>query len=441
MVNKMSGLYAKNTVIENHLIKKVYTDIDEVSLKKYYQEILDNKINVAKIKSIETDESNNLTITQDFVKGRNIEEFVFFDAINNNKMTGKSFKLFSRFVKNYFDKIYPLKNISVDCKISNFMADNLALVDIVPAMFLSEYDENVNTIKYSCYNKDLQIRNVVVYWLKYYIKYAYKNSENRLLEIDKIFRKCVKIVEKYYKFRDKSKLNEIEKVYNKRFEMLENISNYNNFDEFVNEFLNNNFCSALNSGKNESDILQKANEDVDKKLIEPLTKSDYKGIYILGGTGAGKSYVTAKIKENTNYYPISLDKIYWTDNFLKHNDIETVKSTLSEEMQKNEKFIVEGSYLSDWVYTGFEKCDVILAIKMDYKLQRKRVIKRFIKRKLKLEYSSQKESIKSIKELLNWSKNYADKLDNFIAKSSEKYGDKIIIVDSSNDVLKHILMK
>ena len=321
----------------------------------------------------------------------------------------------------YFKKIYNLSEIAVDCKLGNFMVSGLTLVDIVPALFYSEYNQNENSIKYVCFNKDLQIKSILVYWLKYYIKYSYSKCENPLDILKKDFNKLKYIIEKYYKLKEEKEQNDIEKMYSKRFEMLNNLSKYNNYFDFTNDFFTNGF-----------NVVSKLNLNEEKKE---------ENIYVLGGTGAGKTYATSLINKLTDYFVINLDNIYWKDNFLTQNSVQEIKDTLSKIMQENSKFIVEGSYLDDWIYDAFDRCDKIFILKVDYKLQRKRVLLRFIKRKLKIEKCDYKESLKSIKSLLSWLKGYSKNLDEFVEKSKEKYGDKMIILDNSNDLIKNILMK
>lgn len=103
-------------------------------------------------------------------------------------------------------------------------------------------------------------------------------------------------------------------------------------------------------------------------------------------------------------------------------------------------FILEGSYLKDWVYDLFEKCEKIFVIKLSYKVQKKRIIRRFLRRKFGIEKSNCRETIKSIRQLLNWSKDYAKNLDLFVNGATEKYGEKIVIVKDSDAILKQLLM-
>ncbi|MBQ8424772.1 MAG: hypothetical protein IJX17_01970 [Clostridia bacterium] len=417
----MNNLYANKLYKDKDFIYKIYNNLDENELKNYYNKLLENNIKTAKIVEISQKNDENTIIKQKLVRNLTLEEFVFFDSIKQNKLSKKSINLFKKFIKMYFKKIYNLSEIAVDCKLGNFMVSGLTLVDIVPALFYSEYNQNENSIKYVCFNKDLQIKSILVYWLKYYIKYSYSKCENPLDILKKDFNKLKYIIEKYYKLKEEKEQNDIEKMYSKRFEMLNNLSKYNNYFDFTNDFFTNGF-----------NVVSKLNLNEEKKE---------ENIYVLGGTGAGKTYATSLINKLTDYFVINLDNIYWKDNFLTQNSVQEIKDTLSKIMQENSKFIVEGSYLDDWIYDAFDRCDKIFILKVDYKLQRKRVLLRFIKRKLKIEKCDYKESLKSIKSLLSWLKGYSKNLDEFVEKSKEKYGDKMIILDNSNDLIKNILMK
>jgi len=415
----MESLYAKNIQKDDKYYYKSYTGVNLNEVKSYYDKLIENKIKIAKIVKFSRKNDEIIEIQQENIKDLNLDEFIFFDAINNNSLSKESFKVFKKFIKMYFEKIYELKGIAVDCKLNNFMLKDFMLIDIVPTLFNTHYDKNVNSLKYVCYNKDLQIKNIIVYWLKYYIKYAYKDLDLYSLERD--FNKLKYEVQKYYQFEYNEELNEIEQQYTKRFELLCNMMNFDSIEDVKERFLKNTFSKVSNLSLNIPKTMDK--------------------IYVLGGTGAGKTYVTSIINKVSDYSVINLDDIYWKDDFSTPNNIEDVKNTLKSEMEKSDKFIIEGSYLDEWIYDAFDKCDKIFVLKTKYKEQKKRVISRFIKRKLKIEECSHTESLKSIKELLAWSKTYSNNLETFLDKSKNKYGEKIIILEDSNELLKQILMK
>lgn len=149
-------------------------------------------------------------------------------------------------------------------------------------------------------------------------------------------------------------------------------------------------------------------------------------IHIIGGSGSGKTYLARKLSNELGIPHYDLDDIQWDNNAdhygVKRNAEE--RSALLERLLENESWIIEGVYYA-WCEKCFEDADEIYLLSVPRYKYRYRIIKRFIKRKLGLE-KGKKESLKSLKALLEWADKYQKANMIEIRKLLEKYPEKVI---------------
>ena len=100
------------------------------------------------------------------------------------------------------------------------------------------------------------------------------------------------------------------------------------------------------------------------------------------------------------------------------------KKDLLDAILAKDDWIVEGVYYT-WCNQCFEEADKIYFLRTNVDVCKKRVVFRFIKRKLHIE-KGKKETIKSLKALLKWMEKYQINDVPKIQKVLEKYKDKVI---------------
>lgn len=123
-------------------------------------------------------------------------------------------------------------------------------------------------------------------------------------------------------------------------------------------------------------------------------------IYIIGPVGSGKSTLSKVLakKYNTEYY--ELDKIIWNDDIgIKRPKEETIK--LFNNIINKESWIIEdvGRPIFE---SSYEKCDYIYYLKLPKFILYSRIIKRFVKQKLKIEHSNYKPTFSSLIQMIKW---------------------------------------
>lgn len=156
-------------------------------------------------------------------------------------------------------------------------------------------------------------------------------------------------------------------------------------------------------------------------------------IHIVGCSGSGKTYLSRALSEKFGIPHFDLDDIHW-DNSGTYGVKRPVaeRAELLDEILKNNDWIIEGVYYS-WVGKCFEAADIIYVFDIPRRIYLFRIIKRFIRRKLRLE-KGKKETLKSVIKLLKWTDTFQNVNMREIQKILEPHTDKTVWLTSSSDV-------
>lgn len=136
-------------------------------------------------------------------------------------------------------------------------------------------------------------------------------------------------------------------------------------------------------------------------------------VYIVGGPGSGKTTYAKKLSEKYKIPHVELDEMYWINEGNRHYQIkrngnERAKM-LESAISENVEWICDGAYYDGWVDPVFDKADKVIVLQPPRWVRQYRCVKRFVKRKLKIEKSDNKENIVSFCKLLRWSHGYEKK--------------------------------
>lgn len=129
-------------------------------------------------------------------------------------------------------------------------------------------------------------------------------------------------------------------------------------------------------------------------------------VHIIGGPGSGKSYLAAKLAEYFGVPAYDLDHLYWDQAALNYGtraDPEERNRQLARIVSGN-GWIVEGVYY-EWLAPGFMVADIIIALVPSMWIRHRRVIRRFILRRLG-RIPAKHESLADLWHLLCWSQGY-----------------------------------
>ena len=159
-------------------------------------------------------------------------------------------------------------------------------------------------------------------------------------------------------------------------------------------------------------------------------------IHIIGCSGTGKTYLAKKLSKKYNIPHYDLDNIYW-DNFSKKYGIKMEvekRNKLLQNILEKDAWIIEGIYYK-WLEQSFKEADTIYILDLPKYIYKIRIIKRFIKRKLKLEISK-KETLKSLLDLLKWTDRFQNENIKEIIKILEIYKEKVYFIKSKKEIDK-----
>ena len=159
-------------------------------------------------------------------------------------------------------------------------------------------------------------------------------------------------------------------------------------------------------------------------------------IHIIGCSGTGKTYLAKKLSNKYNIPRYDLDNIYW-DNSSEKYETKTEfekRDKLLQKILEKDSWIIEGIYYK-WLEQSFKNADIIYILDLPKYIYKFRIIKRFIKRKLKLE-AGKKETLKSLLDLLKWTDEFQKKDMKEIIKILEKYKEKVHFIKSKKEIDK-----
>jgi len=161
-------------------------------------------------------------------------------------------------------------------------------------------------------------------------------------------------------------------------------------------------------------------------------------IHIIGCSGTGKTYLAKKLSSKYNIPHYDLDNIYW-DNSSEKYEIKTEvekRDKLLQNILEKDSWIVEGIYYR-WLEQSFKDAYIIYILDLPKYIYKFRIVKRFIKRKLKIE-ESKKETLKSLLELLKWTDKFQNEDMKEIIKILKTYKEKVHFIKSKKEI-KEIL--
>ena len=149
-------------------------------------------------------------------------------------------------------------------------------------------------------------------------------------------------------------------------------------------------------------------------------------IHIIGGPGSGKSFLAEKLSGELGIRHFDLDDLQW-DN---QSDSYGVKRPADErdrllaDVLNHKDWIIEGVY-NAWCRQCFDDADRIYVLSVPRYQYRYRIIRRFIRRKIGLE-QGKKETLRSLRQLLNWADRYQNVNLAEIREMLTPYADKVI---------------
>ncbi len=159
-------------------------------------------------------------------------------------------------------------------------------------------------------------------------------------------------------------------------------------------------------------------------------------IFIIGIAGSGKTTLAKKISQILKIDSYDLDKIVFRKkDFERVSD--SVRNKRLNKILKNKKWIIEGSYKKDWVIPVVKRSDVIIFLDTSPLTSKKRLVLRFIKRKLKK--NTKPESLRDFVNLIKYSnKKVSRGRKDFSEYMAKKHKKGIIILKNKKEINKFL---
>ncbi|BAK16347.1 adenylate kinase [Solibacillus silvestris StLB046] len=163
-----------------------------------------------------------------------------------------------------------------------------------------------------------------------------------------------------------------------------------------------------------------------------MKKTIYKRIHIIGSVGSGKTTLAKEISSWLDIPYYELDNVVWIR--LESGDIRRTEQEREEYLNsilQSDSWIIEGIHNEDWVSDCFHNADLILFLDTKYSIRTYRIIKRYLKQKLRIEKANYIPTLAIFFKMFKWNRYFEEvgKI-NFFNKYGV-YKDKIEVIKNT----------
>jgi adenylate kinase family enzyme len=159
-------------------------------------------------------------------------------------------------------------------------------------------------------------------------------------------------------------------------------------------------------------------------------------IHIIGACGSGKTFIARELSKRLGIIHCQLDNLVWkrtdSNNIRYPNEI---RDRNLDEIIQQDSWIIEGVQ-HDWVYNSFKEADHIFIIRPILFVQNLRIIKRFVKTRLRLEERNYTQDFKNVLKMFGWNKKFEQEHMVKIMKMTNEFTNKRHIIKSNLEILR-----
>ncbi|MFQ3543844.1 DNA topology modulation protein FlaR [Halobacillus rhizosphaerae] len=164
-----------------------------------------------------------------------------------------------------------------------------------------------------------------------------------------------------------------------------------------------------------------------------------KKIHIIGSVGSGKTTLARELSSKLDIPYYELDNVVWIRK--KSGDIRRTEQEREEYLNSiilSESWIIEGVHNEDWVSNSLHNADMIIFLDTRYSIRTYRIIKRFIKQKLRLEKSNYKPTFKMFLKMFKWNRYFENVGKVNFFNIYGRHNDKIEVTTNVKLIKKHL---
>lgn len=150
-------------------------------------------------------------------------------------------------------------------------------------------------------------------------------------------------------------------------------------------------------------------------------------LFIIGAAGSGKTTLAKYLSGELHVQAINLDDLFWNNSLNKYGvrRDETERNRMLDEEISKSSWIIEGAYIA-WPIKAIKASDRIIHVDTPKFVTNYRILKRFIKRKLRIEKQTKKETLRGVLELIKWNNNQIKEIAKLVnALKQEKQVDAV----------------
>ncbi len=157
-------------------------------------------------------------------------------------------------------------------------------------------------------------------------------------------------------------------------------------------------------------------------------------ILIIGSVASGKTTLAKKLSKKLHIDYYEIDSIVHDDkNLIKRDNKEQQK--IINEINKNRNWIIEGTLRKN-LTNLLTIADKIIYLNIPYEIRNKRIKKRYLKQRLKLEKANYKPNDEMLDKMYLWNKEFELNKTEFEHRLT-KYVNKLLILKSDDDIDKY----
>lgn len=160
-----------------------------------------------------------------------------------------------------------------------------------------------------------------------------------------------------------------------------------------------------------------------------------KKIYVTGPVGSGKTTLAKRISEKLRISYHSLDIVMYENDNSKWGNVprdEDTRNNLFNDIIAQDSWIIEDAGRERFEM-GFDKADTIVFLHPNVTTRKMRIIKRYIKQKLKIEECNYNPNLKMLKLMFEWTRNFENGIDT-LKMRLKPYEKKVITLNNSKQI-------